>query len=68
MTGVAVSVCAKLTHHGQHVTHLTPAFRPRLPAAWMIGPSAIGSVNGMPISIRSAPASGMPFKMAWEVA
>ena len=38
----------------------TPAFSARLPAAWMIGPSAIGSVNGMPISIRSAPAAGMP--------
>ncbi len=38
----------------------TPACRPRLAAAWMIGPSAIGSVKGMPISIRSAPAAGMP--------
>ncbi len=47
---------------------VAPAFRPRSPAAWMVGPSAIGSVNGMPISIRSAPAPGMPCRMAVLVA
>ena len=39
---------------------LAPAAKPRNAAAWMLGPSAIGSVNGTPISIKSAPAPGMP--------
>ena len=37
-----------------------PAASARRLAAWIDGPSAIGSVNGMPISIRSAPAAGRP--------
>ena len=37
-----------------------PAASARRLAAWIAGPSAIGSVNGMPISIRSAPAAGRP--------
>ena len=37
---------------------VVPALSARRPAAWIDGPSAIGSVNGMPISIRSAPAAG----------
>ena len=35
-----------------------PALRARSPAAWIAGPSAIGSVKGMPNSITSAPAVG----------
>src|SRR3990170_128073 len=34
-----------------------PAFSARSAAAWMTGPSAIGSENGMPTSIMSAPPS-----------
>src|SRR5271169_69970 len=45
-----------------------PCFRARWPAAWMAGPSAIGSENGMPISIRSAPAAGRPANSLAEVA
>src|SRR3982751_1178676 len=33
----------------------------------MAGPSAIGSVNGMPSSMTSAPASGNAFRIASEV-
>ena len=47
---------------------VAPAFRPRRPAVWMVGPSAMGSVKGIPISIRSAPAPGMPCRMAVLVA
>ncbi len=37
-----------------------PALSARNPAAWIEGPSAIGSENGMPTSMRSAPAAGNP--------
>src|SRR5579871_2920221 len=46
---------------------VTPAAKARLPAACTIGPSAIGSVNGTPISIKSAPASGNPRSRAIDV-
>ena len=45
-----------------------PPFKARKPAAWIAGPSAIGSVNGMPISMRSAPAAGSARRMLSEVA
>ena len=45
-----------------------PALSARSPAAWIDGPSAIGSENGMPISIRSAPAPGKPASSAAKVA
>ena len=35
-----------------------PALSARCDDAWIAGPSAIGSVNGMPSSITSAPAFG----------
>ena len=35
-----------------------PAFSARKPAAWIEGPSAIGSVKGIPSSITSTPAAG----------
>ena len=44
-----------------------PRFSARWPAAWIDGPSAIGSENGMPISIRSAPAPASPSNSASEV-
>ncbi|MNN37345.1 hypothetical protein D3C81_1512850 [compost metagenome] len=40
--------------------------RARMLASWMEGPSAIGSVKGMPSSITSAPASGRPLRIARE--
>jgi len=45
-----------------------PALSARKPAAWIAGPSAIGSVNGMPSSSTSAPAPGSALAMASEVA
>ena len=44
-----------------------PALSARRPAAWTAGPSAIGSVNGMPSSITSAPAAGSALTIASEV-
>ena len=44
-----------------------PAFSARRPAAWIAGPSAIGSVNGMPISMMSAPAFGSALRISSEV-
>jgi hypothetical protein len=41
-----------------------PALSARWPATWIEGPSAMGSVNGMPSSIRSAPAAGSPFRIS----
>ena len=37
---------------------VVPARSARRPAAWMDGPSAMGSVKGMPTSMTSAPACG----------
>ena len=45
-----------------------PAFSARNPAAWIAGPSAIGSVKGMPISMMSAPAFGSALMISSEVA
>ena len=44
-----------------------PAFSARRPAAWIEGPSAIGSVKGMPISMMSAPAFGSALMMSSDV-
>src|SRR6201985_1670040 len=43
---------------------LAPAFRARTEEASTAGPSAIGSVKGMPNSITSAPAAGSLSSMA----
>jgi hypothetical protein len=43
-----------------------PALSARNPAAWIAGPSAIGSVNGMPSSTISAPALGSALRIASE--
>jgi hypothetical protein len=45
-----------------------PALSARNPAAWIAGPSAIGSVNGMPSSMTSAPAFGSSLAIASDVA
>ena len=37
------------------------------PAAWIAGPSAIGSENGMPSSMMSAPAPGSAFMIDSDV-
>src|SRR5258705_11966478 len=44
-----------------------PALSARCDDAWIAGPSAIGSVNGMPSSIMSAPAFGSALIRASEV-
>ncbi|MNY32295.1 hypothetical protein D3C86_1665020 [compost metagenome] len=41
--------------------------RARMLASWIAGPSAIGSVKGMPNSITSAPAAGKPLRIARDV-
>ena len=45
-----------------------PDFKARRLEAWIAGPSAIGSENGMPSSITSAPASASPPRIFAEVA
>src|SRR5262245_61334256 len=44
-----------------------PALSARCDDIWIAGPSAIGSVNGMPSSTTSAPAAGSALRMASEV-
>src|SRR5437773_5378838 len=44
-----------------------PALSARCDESWIAGPSAIGSVNGMPSSITSAPAAGSALRIASEV-
>src|SRR5215813_1115750 len=44
-----------------------PALSARCDDAWIAGPSAIGSVNGMPSSITSAPAFGSALMSASDV-
>src|SRR5262249_15636357 len=44
-----------------------PALSARCEDIWIAGPSAIGSVNGMPSSITSAPAAGSARRIASEV-
>jgi hypothetical protein len=39
-------------------------FEERWLDAWIEGPSAMGSENGMPISITSAPTPGKPAKIS----
>ena len=64
------SVIPELTGHRTMASvpaMVTPAFSPRWPASCTEGPSAIGSLKGMPISIRSAPAPGRPRSRSMEV-
>jgi len=68
MTGVASSSWRKSRTMASVPAGVAPAFSPRWPASWITGPSAIGSVKGTPISMRSAPAPGRPRRMAMLVA
>jgi hypothetical protein len=45
-----------------------PAASARRPAAWIAGPSAMGSEKGMPSSMMSAPAAGNPARIRAVVA
>src|SRR3954451_7979323 len=47
---------------------VAPAASARVPAAWITGPSASGSENGMPNSTRSAPPSAYASPIARDVA
>ena len=47
---------------------VVPAASARSAACWMVGPSAIGSENGIPISSRSAPPSTQASAIAFDVA
>ena len=49
------------------LSSVCPPFSARWPATWIAGPSAIGSENGMPSSMISAPAFGSAFMIASEV-
>jgi hypothetical protein len=46
---------AEFAHQRQHRRRLMPCARARSEARWMVGPSAIGSENGTPSSMMSAP-------------
>lgn len=41
-----------------------PALRARMSAIWIVGPSAMGSENGIPSSSTSAPASMAVFTIS----
>src|SRR5690349_22239366 len=46
---------------------LAPLWSARSEEAWIAGPSAMGSLKGIPSSIRSAPAAGSCLTIAAEV-
>ena len=48
-------------------TMVWPAASARCEEAWIAGPSAMGSENGMPSSMRSAPACGRALSSLSEV-
>ena len=50
------------------LARVAPAFRARSELAWIDGPSAIGSENGIPNSMMSAPAAARPPRISMEVA
>jgi hypothetical protein len=56
--GVSASSLRKARTSLSVLLRFMPASSARKPAAWIAGPSAIGSVNGIPSSITSAPAFG----------
>src|SRR5438876_6660063 len=65
--GVASSALRKARTIASVFFSVCPALSARSEEAWMAGPSAIGSVNGMPSSITSAPAAGSALRIASEV-
>ena len=58
MIGVAASFARNCRTASSVPRRVMPEASARRPAAWIAGPSAIGSVKGMPSSMRSAPATG----------
>src|SRR5215471_16620528 len=65
--GVAPSALRKARTIASVFFIVCPALSARCDDAWTAGPSAIGSVNGMPSSITSAPAFGSALIRASEV-
>src|SRR5215467_8559833 len=65
--GVASSALRKARTIASVFFSVCPALSARCEDAWTAGPSAIGSVNGMPSSIRSAPAFGSALMSASDV-
>src|SRR4051794_39560118 len=65
--GVALSDLRKARTIASVFFIVCPALSARCDDAWIAGPSAIGSVNGMPSSIMSAPAFGSALIRASEV-
>ena len=66
--GVSLSSARNSRASCSVLTSVCPPLSARSPAAWMAGPSAIGSENGMPSSMTSAPALGSAFMIDSEVA
>src|SRR5262245_10742424 len=66
-TGVSGSPLRKARTIASVFLSVCPALSARCDDAWIAGPSAIGSVNGMPSSITSAPACGRALRIASEV-
>src|SRR6202040_1343234 len=65
--GVAPSTARKARTMASVFASVWPALSARCEESWIAGPSAIGSVNGMPSSITSAPAAGSAHRIASEV-
>src|ERR1700730_7563691 len=65
--GVAPSPARKAPTMASVFASVWPALSARCDDSWIAGPSAIGSVNGMPSSITSAPAAGSARRIASEV-
>src|SRR5262249_40538414 len=66
-SGVAASVWRKSRTISTVLCMVCPALSARCEDIWIAGPSAIGSVKGMPSSTMSAPAAGIARRMASEV-
>jgi hypothetical protein len=58
MMGVSLSPWRNAVTNCSDLFSVMPVRKARNEEAWIAGPSAIGSVNGMPSSITSAPAAG----------
>src|SRR5262245_37746347 len=65
--GVASSERRKTRTIASVFFRVCPALSARCEEAWIAGPSAIGSLNGMPSSMTSAPACGSALRIASEV-
>ena len=58
MIGVLLFWVRKARTICQVFSIVCPLVKERCPAAWIVGPSAIGSEKGMPSSMMSAPTFG----------